>query len=627
MRIKWLLKKWWVWTIIVLLLVGVFSVMYSRDKDPTYVTQTLERRDLVQTVDVPAELTSIDEVELSFDLSGTIEALLVEEGEDVEIGQVLGRLETNELKADVAAAMQAVQVAQANLDQRRAGSADEAVAISEAALSVSEATLAVQEIVVLNAEQDLARTQALKDAEVASAQAAVYTAQDSLKEVRVGNHEDLSQSYDDLLVALQSAAVEIRSGMSQADEVIGVRNTVSNMDYASTLGAQNQGALSSARTVFEGLEDDRDVVENLVFSLSFDSSGSTILEAVASTQSALLETAELLMFTRRVLDGTLPTSNFTSDDLSALKGAVNTRRDAIQTDLSALLNAEQTVRDEQLDQTHGARASENALAEAELNLQKIQASRDSAVQAAEATLANAQATLVTREASVKQSIASLSETTAAPRDIDLAALQSEVSRARATLSASQARLEKTELFSPISGRVTKITKEIGEQVTMGSVVVTVQTTDDQFFLAADVSESDIAKISIQDVAEVTFDAFGSDHTFLAEVQSIDPAEKLIEGVVYYQVDVYLTGDLHRLALRPGLSADIVVQTENRSGVLAVPQRAVLTRDGQKVVRVLKAGMLEERPVETGLRADGGFLEILRGLNEGEEIVLSIQTNE
>ncbi len=56
-----------------------------------------------------------------------------------------------------------------------------------------------------------------------------------------------------------------------------------------------------------------------------------------------------------------------------------------------------------------------------------------------------------------------------------------------------------------------------------------QTTQEQFEIVADVSESDIAKLAIGQQAQITFDAFGSSQKIVGEVRKIDPAEKMIES--------------------------------------------------------------------------------------------------
>ena len=97
----------------------------------------------------------------------------------------------------------------------------------------------------------------------------------------------------------------------------------------------------------------------------------------------------------------------------------------------------------------------------------------------------------------------------------------------------------------------------------------------------------------------------------------------LEGVSTYKVTLhFLDGDDR---VRSGMTANIDIYTGMREGVIAVPQRSVITRNGQKIIRVLKSDMtVEERFVEVGLRGSGGYLEIVSGLNEGERVIVFIK---
>jgi len=132
---------------------------------------------------------------------------------------------------------------------------------------------------------------------------------------------------------------------------------------------------------------------------------------------------------------------------------------------------------------------------------------------------------------------------------------------------------------------------------------------------------------LNDQVEVTFDALNDEVSAHATVMEIDPAETLIEGVVYYEVTLYMNGDAASLPLKPGMSADLDIRTAEESSVIAIPQRAVLTKtDGQKYVRVVTGkGTYEDRQVVTGVLGDKGMVLIVSGLSEGEEIILKLNS--
>jgi len=50
---------------------------------------------------------------------------------------------------------------------------------------------------------------------------------------------------------------------------------------------------------------------------------------------------------------------------------------------------------------------------------------------------------------------------------------------------------------------------------------------------------------------------------------------------------------------------------------------VIEKSGEKFIRVIANGVMEEKPVTIGLRGDGGLAEVISGLAEGQEVVTYI----
>lgn len=73
-------------------------------------------------------------------------------------------------------------------------------------------------------------------------------------------------------------------------------------------------------------------------------------------------------------------------------------------------------------------------------------------------------------------------------------------------------------------------------------------------------------------------------------------------------------------LRPGMSAEVVIEAETRPGVLAVPPAAVTVLDGRETCYVVREERLEPRSVQLG-QWTPSLLEITEGLEEGEEVLL------
>jgi HlyD family secretion protein len=189
----------------------------------------------------------------------------------------------------------------------------------------------------------------------------------------------------------------------------------------------------------------------------------------------------------------------------------------------------------------------------------------------------------------------------------------------ASVANIQAQLAKNVLRAPISGVVTVQDAKVGEIAGAGISLVSV-ISDTQLKIEVNTPEADIAKIRIGDAARVTLDAYGSDVVFDARVAMIDPAETLVEGVATYKTTLQFTRKDPRV--RPGMTANIDILTEKKEGVLFLPTRALVRKDGAQYVFVDRGPEVEpeERRVEIGVRGSDGNTEILSGLSEGEVVV-------
>ena len=203
----------------------------------------------------------------------------------------------------------------------------------------------------------------------------------------------------------------------------------------------------------------------------------------------------------------------------------------------------------------------------------------------------------------------------------IVAAEAKVKQTEASVQNIQVQVAKTILRSPINGIVAKQDARIGEIVSASTIVVSIISEAD-FEIEANIPEADIAKIKIGNVARITLDAYGSNVIFEAVVFEIEPAETIIEGVATYKTTLqFLEEDLR---IKSGMTANIDILADKRENVIAIPQRAVITKNGDTLVRVLKNGLIEEVKVKTGLRGSAGKIEIIAGINEGDEVIIFIK---
>ncbi len=584
------LKKTWAIGIAIIIVGGIVFAATRPAPSATFTLASVSKGTLIQTVDATGDIASVDEVDLSFDTSGPVGAVFFEVGDQVRAGQVIALLRDREASADVEGAYQALQAAEGNLAVRIAGATDEEIAMASAQRDAARAARDAAQISVANAQ--IVQTHAL---EVQTA--TVADAEANLVDVK-----------ENLITAMRGAMIASRSALSEADETLGVDNMLANDDFQSVLAATDAQSLTDAVNAYETAILRLAEAETIVFGLSSSATLEEVLGAYTRIKTSLSDTSLTLLYTRRVLDATaIDTADFTFADLSAAKAALDAERDSVQATGSSLTTAHQAILSAQ-------------------NARILAIARQSSeVATAEANVKTAEATLASREADLASAEASLQNTTAGPRPVDLLALRAAVDQARAVVSSAEARQAKTQLVAPIDGTLTRLDVEVGELASAAASVATVQTVGDQFEVIVDIPESDITKLAIDNTVTMTFDAFGSDVKTSARVARIDPAQKTVEGVVYYEVTVYLNPEADALDLKPGMTANLTILTSTKAEALYVPQRAVLEHaDGTKYVRIPEGETFREQLVTTGLRGDEGRLELTSGVSEGDDIVLSVQ---
>lgn len=595
---------------------GVLALGYAftrPSETQTFVTDVVKRGALAQTVEVTGELQSVSDLSLAFETSGTIAVVSVDEGDSVRAGDVLAELGNAELGAQAEQARQSVVAAQAELDLRLTGISSEAEAAERAGVAVADAQVA-SALADVNAALIAEITGGAQDA------ATVTSVQSDYDQVAAQNAEATEQAAETLAAALHTALIRIRAGLQSADQVLGVENTILNIEIDQYVGLLDPNTLNDSRDAFLQAADARDEAEDLVIALTSTSSEADVLAAYTKTATALSIVSNTLLYTSRVLDASVSDSgSFSNADLVALRATIATERASVSASTSALLTAKQS-------HDTALRLADDRLTDATNALALALAQQSAGEASRAANVAKANASLAVFTAQQTQAQALLASVLADPRDIDVAGLRATVARAEAEYRAALARLRKSQIIAPIDGVVTTVAFSVGEQVSAGQAMIGQIALDDAYEITLDVPEAEISKLAVSQRADITFDAFGDRVVFTGSVYSVSPSAKIISDVVYYEAKVILSDDQDLSSVKPGMSADVTIHTDERTDVLYVPNRAILLRDNVLYVRVPKnESEFDEVNVTVGLRADDGFTEIVSGVTEGQAIILSVKT--
>lgn len=226
---------------------------------------------------------------------------------------------------------------------------------------------------------------------------------------------------------------------------------------------------------------------------------------------------------------------------------------------------------------------------------------------------------------------------------EVQSLDAQVAQAQVALESAGIELDYTRITAPIAGTVVAIVTDEGQTVnalqTAPTIVMIARL--DTMTVRADISEADVVRV--RRGLPVWFSILGDPkRRFDGELRQVEPAPASIanesssaasrigstNGAVYYTglIDVANADGV----LRPSMTAQVSIVLSRVGGAVLVPLSAVegARRAGDTArVRILDAmGEVQIRQVQVGID-NGADIQILRGLQAGETIVLGASTDE
>ena len=222
-------------------------------------------------------------------------------------------------------------------------------------------------------------------------------------------------------------------------------------------------------------------------------------------------------------------------------------------------------------------------------------------------------------------------------EVDLRTSREQLSSALAQLRQAQEQLAKTEIRSPLDGKVTAIYVKVGQTAVpsfsgiAGSVLVDVADTA-SIDAEINVDETDIARVRAGAEARVVPAAF-PDKILVGTVEQVAIAPRQQPGQnKSYPVRIRLTNTAG-VVFHPGMScrAEVLTGSQGDEKVLAVPVQALRYEDNadkakdkeeksRASVFIFDAGRAVKRAVSTGT-ADDTYIAVTNGLKEGDQIIV------
>lgn len=178
--------------------------------------------------------------------------------------------------------------------------------------------------------------------------------------------------------------------------------------------------------------------------------------------------------------------------------------------------------------------------------------------------------------------------------VAVATAQEDATRASAALDAAADNLRKCRFLAPFDGVVSALNVEAGENVipgTMNNIGTEILVVSDlsRMLVRADVDETDVVDMRLAQKTKIAVDAF-PDTTFPGTVSEIGNTAKRsitssVDGQTNFEVKVVF--DQNVPEVRPGMTADVEIETGTHPHTLVVPIQSVVVRTERELDKAKK----------------------------------------
>lgn len=222
------------------------------------------------------------------------------------------------------------------------------------------------------------------------------------------------------------------------------------------------------------------------------------------------------------------------------------------------------------------------------------------------------------------------------------AAEGAVSQNRGTFSQAQTNLKYATITSPVDGIVVSRNVDVGQTVAASFQTPTLFTIAQDLTkmeIDTSVDEADISRVKVGHTVSFTVDSYPDGH-FTGKVTQIRNAPIINQNVVTYIVVIGV--DNKEMKLKPGMTANVTIETARKDGILRIPSAALRfkpktdkegkgkagkdpgkkKKEAGQVVYILRTEK-QVAPVQvvTGI-SDSGFVELVEGtLKENDEVIV------
>ncbi len=564
--------------IILIIVSGVFYLYKGKKSGFDQEIFTVKKKDLIQKVNVVSQVKAKESINLAFQTSGRVNEINFEIGEKIEKGDVIMELNNDQLNASLSQKRASLQSAQAVLNKYKS--------------SLKSAQFKLEELRKGSKPEEIK----VYESKVEQAKASLKTAQSNLKQVKNKAEVEINNLYDDVDSILNNAFLEADDAINyQIDAMF--KNDNSEKPELTFTTSNSQAKID--------IKSKRPEITKVVNELENNIDNNSTIEKEQSLESSKENLIEIRKFLNRLRDALNSAVGLSDTTLTTYKSNINTARSNINTVISNIETQQQLISSQKVVNENNIETAQNRVSEAEENLE-----------VAKNNLKLTQSGATEEQIKIQQSNIEQAR-------LNIESQKATIQQTKAEIQSILTSIQETKLISPINGILVKKKVNIGEVVSSNQIVALVNS-EGQYEIEANVPEMDISKVQIGDKAEVSLDAY-KEEVFKAKVVEIAPAETIIDGLTTYETTLYFINENKKI--KSGMTADVDIITEEKKNTLVVPGRVIIREDNKTFVKKLitnKKGeqTIKQVEVEVGIKGAIGEVEILKGLKQGDELIVS-----
>jgi hypothetical protein len=173
----------------------------------------------------------------------------------------------------------------------------------------------------------------------------------------------------------------------------------------------------------------------------------------------------------------------------------------------------------------------------------------------------------------------------------------------------------------VSGKVVNLSMAPGQQVSTETSALLIRSEDEQMWVKIMITENDVVEVNSDQPARIRVDSIKGKE-FSGRVVRVDEVGAVESGVVTYGLYLRLDDDQDMSGVRPAMTVNVDILTDEKEGVLLVPNAAIKPYQGEKAVQIMDemSGQVVYKPVLVGV-AGTTVTEVVSGLEEGERVIV------